>query len=267
MAITLVDVEETLFIPLWYRAQVSVRCPWLLYDPKAVELVNAVDYDFSAIDERFSPEYRLTTAARTRQCDDAVRTYIAGRPRASVVNLGAGLDTAFYRVDNGSIEWYDLDLPDVIAARKQLFSATDRVHTIAKSLLDMSWCNDLACTSDGVFALASAVLGYFDERQVKAFFSGLADHLPGAEVIFSAYSSREVSHINRSLQRTGLHAAMKWALEDANCLTAWDDRITVIDQFSYFRNIPYDPAWDEETIHRLRAIDERQLMSIIHVKV
>ncbi len=49
-----------------------------------------------------------------------VKAHIKEQPHASVVNLGAGLDTEFYRIDNGTIRWYDLDLPDVIEIRKQI---------------------------------------------------------------------------------------------------------------------------------------------------
>lgn len=41
-------------------------------------------------------------------------------PDAVIVNLGAGLDTTFQRIDNGRIFWYGLDLPDSIDLRKRL---------------------------------------------------------------------------------------------------------------------------------------------------
>jgi len=268
MGITPNTVEETLFIPLWNRAQVSRKYPSLLYDPKAVELVEAIDYDFPAIDAQMNHEHRLANVARARQCDDVTRAYVTDHPRASVINLGAGLDTAFFRVDNGRIEWYDLDLPDVIAVRKQLLPETDRVHFIAKSLFDMSWCDDLRAIDDGVFAVAGGVLAYFDEAQLRTFFSALAERLPGAEMVFNAFSPGEVSRINRSLRRLGMRrVSMKWALEDASDLTTWDDRITVVDQFSCFRNVSYDPAWGTETIRKIQAIDEHRLMSIVHVSL
>lgn len=268
MAITLSAVEETLFIPLWCRAQASMKCPSWFCDPKAVELVETIDYDFSAFDARLDPIIQLTSVARARQCDDVLKAYIADHPHTSVVDLGAGLDTAFYRIDNGLIEWYDLDLPDVIAVRKQLLPETDRVHSIAKSLLDMSWCDDLTDIGDGVFAVARAVLGYFSEAQVKKFFSALADRLPGAETVFTAYSRGGVSLVNKSLQRVGMmNAAMKWVLEDANDLTRWDDRVAVVDEFSFFRDIPYDPAWGEETISKIRANDEHKRMRVVCVRV
>jgi O-methyltransferase involved in polyketide biosynthesis len=268
MAITLSAVEETLFIPLWCRAQASKTYQLSFYDPKAVELVEYIDYDFSVIDGQLSPVIRLASVARARQFDNVFKAFIADHPRASVVDLGAGLDTAFYRNDNGLIEWYNLDLPNVIALRRQLLPETDRVHSIAKSLFDMSWCDDLADIDDGIFVAAAAVLGYFANVQVETFFSALAERLPGVEMVFTAYSQQEVSLINRSLQRVGMmSAAMKWALEDVNDLTRWDDRITVVDEFSFFKDIPYDPAWGEEMMRKIRAIDEHKRMRIVHIRV
>jgi O-methyltransferase involved in polyketide biosynthesis len=40
---------------------------------------------------------------------------VDAHPEGLVVNLGAGLDTRFYRLDNGTITWIDIDLPEVVA--------------------------------------------------------------------------------------------------------------------------------------------------------
>jgi O-methyltransferase involved in polyketide biosynthesis len=130
--------------------------------------------------------------ARANQFDEKVKEYIAEHPRASVVNIGAGLDATFYRVDNGLIHWYDLDLPAVIDIRRQLLPEPDRVTYIAKSLFDPSWCKDVG-TEGGVFMIAGGLFRYFEEGQVRQFFSMLADNFPGGEIIFNA-SSRMGSH-------------------------------------------------------------------------
>ena len=93
----------------------------------------------------------MINAARTKQFDDKIKAYIADHPRASVINLGAGLDTTFYRVDNGTIHWYDHDLPAVIDIKRQLLPEPDRVTYIAKSLFDPSWFEDVTYIEDGVF--------------------------------------------------------------------------------------------------------------------
>jgi O-methyltransferase involved in polyketide biosynthesis len=151
MSVELSSLEKTLVVPLWHRAQANKAHSELLNDVKAIELVNHLDYNFSIFEQRFTVEDSFRSAARARQFDDKLRAYMSTHPDASIMNLGAGLDTAFYRVDNGSIEWYDLDLPNVIALRKQLLPETNRVKYIAKSLFDISWCADMEHTDNGIF--------------------------------------------------------------------------------------------------------------------
>jgi len=207
--IKLGGVSQTLLFPLWGRAQVSKEYSSLFYDAKAVELVekilaSTIDYDFSASDMPFGgimfnisrkgnllPIFGLI-ALMAKQFDDKIKTYITEHPHASVVNIGAGLDATFYRVDNGLIHWYDLDLPAAIDVRKQLLPEPDRVAYIAKSLLDPSWCKDITYTEDGVFMIAGGVLQFFEESEIKQFFSMLADNFPEGEIVFTAMSRSDV---------------------------------------------------------------------------
>ena len=58
-------------------------------------------------------------------------------PEGLVVNLGAGLDTRFYRLDNGTIAWIDIDLPEVVAFRQKLQDpANPRRLLLAASVLE-----------------------------------------------------------------------------------------------------------------------------------
>ncbi len=119
---------------------ISEKCFIFNYS-KALELVERLDYDFST--EKAITDYLLfASAARAMQFDSKVKAYITEHPCASVVNLGAGFETEFYRIDNGTIRWYDLDLPELIEVRKQLLPETDRSTCIAKSFLDLGWCTD-----------------------------------------------------------------------------------------------------------------------------
>jgi len=266
MSVELSSLEKTLVVPLWHRAQASKAHPELLNDVKAIELVNRLDYDFSIFEQRFTVEDSFRSAARARQFDDKLRAYISTHPDASIMNLGAGLDTAFYRVDNGSIEWYDLDLPKVIALRKQLLPETDRVKCIAKSLFDTSWCADMEHTSNGIFILAKGILWFFEEAEIRRFFSSLADALPGTEFIFESSSKLGASIVNNSLKSVDMDVEVKWELEDARVITQWDSRLKLIDQTPAYL-IPRDPAWGEQTLENIDASDLTNALSIVHLCV
>ena len=105
--VTLSGVPQTLLTPLWGRAQLSKEHSSLFYDAKAVELAEKIDYDFSTSDDvpfmgiLFAASFKgnlsllSVEALRAKQFDDKVKAYITEHPRASVVNIGAGLDTTF----------------------------------------------------------------------------------------------------------------------------------------------------------------------------
>jgi O-methyltransferase involved in polyketide biosynthesis len=160
--VKLSGVSETLLSPLWGRAKINRERSALFYDAKAVELVEKIDYDFSARGKVIPGYLPFLFVARAKQFDEKVKA-ITEHPRASVVNIGAGLDTTFYRIDNGLIHWYDPDLPAVIDIRKQLLPEPGRVTYLAKSFLDPSWCKDVKQIEEGVFMIAGGVLRYFEE--------------------------------------------------------------------------------------------------------
>lgn len=80
----------------------------------------------------------FSATAQVLQFGNKVKAFLKEHSHASVINLGAGFETEFYRVDNGRIHWYDLDLFEIIEIRKQLIPETDRAKRIAKSFLGPS---------------------------------------------------------------------------------------------------------------------------------
>ena len=105
-------VSQTLLIPLYFRAMESHRPDALVRDPKAVELVGRLDHDFSGI-QRLKDE-QVNYLLRMREFDRLAWTFLAEHPDGVIVDLGCGLDTRFERIDNGQLDWYGLDLPEVI---------------------------------------------------------------------------------------------------------------------------------------------------------
>lgn len=109
-------VQETLLIPLYGRAVETRRRHPLLRDPRAVQIVARVDYDFTGL----SSDQSLAGAVlRTSSYDAWARRFLAAHPAGTVVEIGTGLNTRFDRLDNGTARWFDLDLPEVIELRRR----------------------------------------------------------------------------------------------------------------------------------------------------
>ena len=139
VAVELGNVQRTLLLPLWGRAAETQKANPLLVDQTALAIVKAVDYDFQTMAGNLSPLTQLAWIMRSVWTDEVVRGFLAKHPAATIVNVGCGLDTTFDRVDNGTLTWYDLDLPDVIDLRRHFIPETDRRIFISASLLESGW--------------------------------------------------------------------------------------------------------------------------------
>jgi len=131
-------VAETLLIPLYVRAIESQRSDALLKDMKAVALVTQRDSDFSRIKQiKMDEDDQVALILRNREFDRYARDFMARYPEAIVVHIGCGLDSRFERLDNGHVEWYDLDLPEVIELRRKFIGDEgERYHFLACSVFD-----------------------------------------------------------------------------------------------------------------------------------
>ena len=127
-------VQETLVIPLFGRLVCSERFPQLFSDPEAKRICDSLDYDFAGKRKKMESVFGLFGALEVAQrqydlrCE--VEEYLLDHPKAAVVNLGCGLDDTFRKCDNGICHGYNIDLPDVIAVRKELLLTEDRERNI-----------------------------------------------------------------------------------------------------------------------------------------
>jgi len=221
--------SQTLMIPLYFRAMESQRPDALVRDPRAVELVGQLDYDFSGV-QRLKDE-QVNYLLRMREFDRQARAFLAEHPDGVIVDLGCGLDTRFERVDNGQVEWYGLDLPEVIELRKELLEETPRSHFIGCSVLDFSWMDALRGRAGRhILFLAEAMLVYLEEPDVKRLVQALAERFPGAELVCEAYSPVVV----RFHPRPPAVPRPRWGLKDDRDVEAWAPGIRLLSQWYYF---------------------------------
>jgi O-methyltransferase involved in polyketide biosynthesis len=230
------SVVETLFITLYIRAMESQRPDALLKDEKAVALVSQIDYDFSRIKQvRMDEDDKLTIILRNREFDRYARDFLARYPDAVVVHLGCGLDTRFERVDNGQVEWYDLDIAEVIALRqKYLGGEGGRYHHLACSAFDRAWFERVKDQGQHFLFIAEGVLMYFPEAQVKALILALRDLFPGGEFVFDAFSPYLVRMNNLRFKFTHYGAMYHWGLKHGQAVEGWAPGICLLGEWSYF---------------------------------
>lgn len=229
-------LSSTLLITLWAKAVEHDRPDALLKDAEAVRMMQAIDYDF----DRFSAA-RLSQAGccgRAALIDDETRRFIRLHPDAVIIQLGAGLDARFERLNRPAITaWYDLDLPDVMAVRERLLPASAN-HHLNGSLLDEDWTDTVASHGKPVLLLLEGVLMYFDEREVRRFFDLVARKLPQATVVFDALPPKGVGKSRhhdalRSMENEQ-RPEFKWGPSDLHIIEQWQPglKIAAVHQLS-----------------------------------
>ena len=262
-------VQETMLGPLWARATFSKLYPDLLNDQKAIEIIQNVDYDFSEV-QVFLEEWRgLGLLARARNFDDAVKKFIEKYPNSTIVNIGAGLDTTFYRVDNGKIKWYDLDLPDAIEFRKKLLSELPRNKFIVKSAFDISWFDQIEFKiEDGIFFIVGGFIYYFTEVEISSLFDAIAREFPFGELIFDCISKLALKIANKRAKKSGFETPF-WHLSIGNPskqVSNWSEKIQVIDWFTMWARIQINTNWDKKTQKMIKIAERFKTSKIVQIK-
>jgi O-methyltransferase involved in polyketide biosynthesis len=226
-------VAKTLLIPLYIRALESQRPDALIKDERAEALVSQLDQvslrKTLALTEDSG---RVVMILKSREFDRFTQDFLRRHPGAVVVHIGCGLDTRFERVDDGRVEWYDLDLPEVINLRRKLIGAEGtRYHSLACSVLEKAWLNELRIHRQrAVLFLAEGVFEYFYEAQVKSLVLTLKEHFPDAELVFDAYSPLMRLAHNLRVARKRIGAQLHWDLKHSRTLEDWSDGIRLLDE-------------------------------------
>jgi O-methyltransferase involved in polyketide biosynthesis len=231
------SVSETLILPLYVRAIESQRPDALLKDDVAVKLVKEASFDFSRIKHAsHDKESQLALVLRNRQFDRYVQNFSSTHPYAVVVHMGCGLDSRFERVDNGKVDWYDLDLPEVIELRHELIGGEgERYHLLAYSALDPAWMDTVSNHKPGPFLLlAEGLFMYFEEAQVRYLVQELMEYFPVAQLIFDAFSPFYVWANNRRVRRTKFGSMAQWGLKNPKEIESWGDGIHLLDEWYPF---------------------------------
>lgn len=229
-------ISETLLITLLARARESQRPDGLIKDNIAQDLVNQLDYDFSRIHMQRHDE--VAVIVRMRKFDNLVRLFMESNPQAVVVHIGCGLDNRFERVDSGRVEWFDLDMPDVMALREKLLHiSNNRYHTLATSVFEEAWLEKVACIQPcALLFIAEGVLTYFEESQVKELFLRLRDSFPGCELISDVQSPFVIWADNIHLALSKVKARLHWSVRKPIDVEGWAKGIRLLEVWNYMND-------------------------------
>lgn len=261
---TITDISETLLIPLYARARETLSKNPIINDRKAVEIIEQLNPVFATSASplhrqlakgkiRRTANTKLTAflALRTRRFDRYCQEYLQHTPKGIIVELGCGLSSRFSRIDNGAVEWYDLDFPEVIAIRNRFFPQTARNHPIASSVLDFQWINLIAPTQNHVLFIAEGLLMYLYEAEVRSLVLELQRRFPGCELVCEMENSFVIDILRKERWKKkfqwdhhlGPEATLHFGIREGNELECWGTGIRFLDEWTIFDDHEKKLGW------------------------
>ncbi|MDX2088070.1 MAG: class I SAM-dependent methyltransferase [Kofleriaceae bacterium] len=171
--------QATAFSSLRSRAHDADQADSQLHDAAARALAHRLGVDCVDVDQGRARAYLTRTAA----LDGWVREAIATSSTTAVVDLGAGLDTRFERVDDGHVHWLDVDLEDVIRLRQRTLPAHARRTHLAGGALDPRWQREARAVAASCCVVMQGLLAYLPADAIQGLFAAIADTFEHATVV------------------------------------------------------------------------------------
>lgn len=215
-------VEDTLYVPMLGRIYASEHCRNILYDEKALGLRDRLPAGMVEGSTQTQYTY-LASASRSANMDRYIADFLRRKPDGAIVQLGVGLETTFYRDDNGHTQWYGIDLPHVIDYRRMVLPDQERETCVASDAFEPAWIEGVrAIHRDApLLVTASGLFYYFEEGQVL----GLMRMLQGfgdIELLFDAVNKGGMTMMRKKHMKTVGHedARMFFYVDSADDLAS-----------------------------------------------
>jgi O-methyltransferase involved in polyketide biosynthesis len=225
-----------------------------LRDPWAEEAMRHIDYDMSKTLKGVSSwgmwkDIGCTIiATRAATFDMLTNRYLADHPDATVLHVGCGMDSRVFRIDPpASVQWFDVDYPDVIDLRRQLLpereaASAGQYHLIGAPLNDLRWLDEVPRDRPALL-IAEGALMYVSEADVKALLNTVVAHFPGGQMIFDVVHPVILKQVGSNVGGTG--ATYKWGLDDPQDIKQLEPKLELIKEFRPSEQVAFSrfPLW------------------------
>lgn len=225
----LTPLQKTLLITLRGRA-LDRRLPRpILNDALAAEVAERLDYDLETV--KLPMGVTEAVAIRSRMLDRAVSEFVAAHPDAVVVELGCGLETRRARLDvPETVDWYDVDFPEVVEVRDNLLPPPDHARSIGVSLLDPSWTDSIPADRPAVI-VSDGVLGFLTEEQNRQVLGRITEHFASGLLAFNAYTKFTARMNGRFTKVVGMPADFQgFGIADPQDVVALNPALVFVDE-------------------------------------
>jgi len=223
------DIQETALIPLAIKASETARPNARIKDEKAKEIIDTLGVDVSKYDPFLSHE---GVVARTIMYREQLKELLKKYPDAVCINLGCGFDDKFSQVDNGRLQWFDVDLPDQIAVRRKVYEDRERCVMLEGDALSGDWTKGVPA-SDMYLIVMEGVLEYFSKEQVKTCLGMLCDSFSHGYLLAELHSPFMAKNSKHHDAVKNTNATFGWGTKSGMEYLDLEPRMRLVSETSY----------------------------------
>ena len=132
--------------------------------------------------------------------------------------------TRLSRVDNGTINWLEFDLPDVKEVWLEFNDETARHKYFTESIFEDDWLEIINEYADGpVMFTAEGLFMYFSIEEVAQLLKKFSLHFPNSELIAEVYSKIALKRRHPDVKKTSLDKFKEpWGVVNGREFEKWN---------------------------------------------
>ncbi|MFC1984938.1 class I SAM-dependent methyltransferase [Chloroflexota bacterium] len=253
---TLSAVSETALITLKAHVVESESANPVIEDVVAIECLNRlrsmlpVEIRDRVLNRKLPSTATRHIALRARKYDSYARGFIEENPDGMVVSLGCGFDTRYWRVSKEPWKYIEVDLPDVVEAKKKVLGDIAKYEMLGESVLEESLINYIASLQkEHVLFLAEGLFMYLPKDGVISLFKRLSESFVKSQIVFEVVNEKYTKGIWKKIVESkmrrslGIQAGSSYdfGVHDAKDIEAFGNNIKVVDEWSYLEDEDIKP--------------------------
>jgi len=251
-------ISETALITLKARVIEAEKTVPLIHDRRGREVMDRLGSLVSegikkrVLEKKLKPALVSYLALRARRYDAYTRTFLEEHPGGRVISLGSGFDTRYWRISDEPWDYTEVDLPEVIAVKKEVLGKDPGYEMIGCSVLDDDWIEQVSGRQkQNVLFLAEGLLMYLREADAIGLIKKLAMTFSESQLVFEIIHRKYTKGFRKRLVESKIKGASgtmagesyRFGLGDAREIESYMENIRVVDEWSYFEDPDLKPRF------------------------
>lgn len=218
------QISQTAILTLIIRVVMSEKDKAIFNDPMAILCLERLMSIVSEEDKRWiirekrifsgiqAHHAKAGVQKRVKVFDDAANRFIADNPQCTVINLACGFDTRFWRIAHENCRYVEIDLPEVIALKRECLKDQLSYELIGCSVLDAAWIDRVTANGNSRFLLlAEGLFMFLPKPDATQLFQRLAQRFVQSQLILDMVPEKFTKGLWKKL--LGLETKYTWGVD------------------------------------------------------